>query len=271
MKDSVRTYGRLFQDSPVFPVIKRFYLGFENATIRAKIALGDDTTRLRVGGAEASFYQTSVVEWKNVNYYVEPEYPVLVDLVERVRLGDVFYDVGANVGIYSCLVADVLEEGSVVAFEPHRPTVERLVDNARLNGVDLTVVERALSNRSKRARLIADSDKPGMQYGTVATDASDPDTGETRRVVETVSGDELVRNGDVPPPDIIKIDVEGTAPAVLEGLEESIAESCRLVYVEPHDNMDVVRDRLRGYGFSIEEIPLARFREHEPPTLLGRK
>jgi len=51
-----------------------------------------------------------------------------------LRSGDVFVDVGANIGLYSMIVAKIVgEQGRVHAFEPCRRTFDRLKGNLQLN------------------------------------------------------------------------------------------------------------------------------------------
>ena len=63
--------------------------------------------------------------------------PWTVKWIETFLPGDVFYDVGANVGAYSLLAAKA-NDGAVpvVAFEPSAPTYHDLCVNIALNGCD---------------------------------------------------------------------------------------------------------------------------------------
>ena len=56
--------------------------------------------------------------------------------VRRVlRKGDIFVDVGANIGLYTLIAARLVgSKGAVHAFEPVSKTYQRLVQNVRLNG-----------------------------------------------------------------------------------------------------------------------------------------
>ena len=76
---------------------------------------------------------------------------------QRLRPGDVFFDVGANVGYHSMLAAQTVgPSGRVVAFEPH-PAIRRLLTlNAVENGLpNIAVDARALGLASGSARIVA--------------------------------------------------------------------------------------------------------------------
>src|SRR4051794_37732121 len=63
--------------------------------------------------------------------------PWTVKWIEAFEPGDVFYDIGANVGAYSLLAAKVGGGAvPVVAFEPSAPTYHDLCVNVALNGCD---------------------------------------------------------------------------------------------------------------------------------------
>jgi FkbM family methyltransferase len=69
---------------------------------------------------------------------------------ETVRPGEVFYDVGANIGIYTIMAGrQVGAGGQVLAFEPHSPTFACLLKNIMANGLEgiVSPCNFALSDR----------------------------------------------------------------------------------------------------------------------------
>jgi FkbM family methyltransferase len=59
--------------------------------------------------------------------------------MEFLKPGDVFVDVGANVGVYS-LLASSIPDVNIESFEPSPPAFSRLAENVRLNGLEARVV-----------------------------------------------------------------------------------------------------------------------------------
>ena len=56
---------------------------------------------------------------------------------KEVRPGEIFYDIGANIGVYTVLAAICTgENGRVFAFEPHCLSFSRLLDNIRVNNLE---------------------------------------------------------------------------------------------------------------------------------------
>jgi hypothetical protein len=81
----------------------------------------------------------------------------------EVKAGQVFYDIGANIGIYSILAAKYVGGvGRVYAFEPHNANFSRLLDNIAANGLGEIVVpcNLALYSRDEFFALRL-SDRPG--------------------------------------------------------------------------------------------------------------
>jgi FkbM family methyltransferase len=134
-----------------------------------------------------------------------------------LRPGDVFVDVGANVGFFSMLAAKTVGPvGQVVSFEPSLRTSKRLAANASLNGFNNLVIEQCA--------VSAETGHLGM---AIAEDGMDvfnsfgrPTDGEnfTTEMIPTVKWDEYAERrllaGQVA---FMKIDVEGWEGKVLEG------------------------------------------------------
>lgn len=206
-----------------------------------------------VGNATATFRVHSRAEYWRTQDFIGERF-ILADFLDELSTGDVFYDVGANIGLYSCFAASQLSSGRIVAFEPHPQTADRLRTNLSLNGDQFKVYQYALSDREGTMNLAPPegSDRPGTfsLYGGV--DGAVP--------VEVVRGDDLRKRASLPVPTILKIDVEGAELDVIEGLSGTLSQkACRLVYVEVHppvlkarnSSQGAVTERLREFGFSV--------------------
>lgn len=231
-------------------------------TIRCKQhELRSDTYRVAIGDARVDMSVLTKQEY--YDFVRLPERPILEELLSELRPGDVFYDVGANLGLYSCLAADIIGPG-VVAFEPHPKNADRLERNASLNDLEISVDRVALADSSGSTRMKLspgfDLDRVGSAGHTLLTEyhGDEPES----IAVTKKRGDELVAAGKIPPPTVLKIDTEGTEMDVLRGLDSTLARpECRLVYCELHeDRLDFqglsvsdVHDFLESHGFSVED------------------
>jgi FkbM family methyltransferase len=141
---------------------------------------------------------------------------------------DVFYDVGANIGMFS-LYAGVRHHGSVkiVAFEPSFSTFDALMSNAVLNHLtdSLWCFQVALAEKSRR---------DVFNYKSVVAGGADHSLGApvsvTRKKFNPVisqqvicySLDEFIANFELPLPNHIKIDVDGGEFDVLRGAKATL-------------------------------------------------
>ncbi|WP_114575729.1 FkbM family methyltransferase [Saliphagus sp. LR7] len=215
------------------------------------------TLATEVGGLTARFYTESAPEYAHVrNFWMDDlggERAVLERFLADLVPEDVVYDVGANVGTYTCFAQQVVTEGQVHAFEPHPENAARLADNVRETGDrGVTRIHRvAVSSDSGRISLAVGGGVVGKGTHNVL------DNGESSIPVEAERLDTCIEEHGLRRPDVLKIDVEGAEDRVLEGAEETL-EGARLVYVEVHPQHGVslngVESRLEDAGFAIEPM-----------------
>jgi len=146
--------------------------------------------------------------------------PETVDwILENFRAGDVLFDIGANVGIYSMLAAAWNREGTVVAVEPMPANFNRLCQNAVVNQLQnfdpycLAVADRTGLGTFNFASLLEGS----SMHSVGASDATEQ-FGETvvfRSGIGLVTLDTLAAVAGAP--SLIKIDVDGGEDDVLAG------------------------------------------------------
>lgn len=233
------------------------------------------TKTLRIGDESATFAVPTRSALSVLSVAETVERPIYRDLLESVRSDDVFWDVGANAGTYSCFVGSQLRggDGQVVSFEPYLPNVALLKRNLEANDVDATVVPVALGDIDGSAEIaLRHDDEPGTQEHTLADRYR-----ESAAVVDTTDvlvrrGDTLVETGELPAPTVLKIDAEGAGPDVLAGLESTLSNGfCRRLYVEPHGNVDELESLLTEFGFDVTREYLGRHRTGRNPILISTR
>ncbi len=127
-----------------------------------------------------------------------------------LQTDDTFYDIGANIGYFSYLFSEQ-EHGlrQVVAFEPNPALAHGILNNAR-DRSNLHVLPIGLGAKTETAELYHD-----QGASDVANFRSGRSGSKTRVAVKTL--DELIGQGCIPKPDVIKMDVEGYEYKVLQG------------------------------------------------------
>jgi FkbM family methyltransferase len=176
------------------------------------------------------------------------------DLIKRMlnvtKKDDIFYDVGANIGVHSCLIGNYIESGRLVAFEPIPDVFNTLEENIAQNGIKADLFNIALSNENSTTRMAIEG-QTGHQFSK--------DNGSLE--IEMRRADDVVTDQNLSLPDICKIDIEGAEYLALEGFQNTLAESpCRHVFCEIHTSKieevggsaEEVESLLQRLGFNIE-------------------
>jgi FkbM family methyltransferase len=128
-----------------------------------------------------------------------------------LRPGDLFVDVGANVGCYSMLAAAVGARS--LALEPLPTTFRDLMMNVSLNGVHDLVDARNVGVGAEHGELVFTEAHDSMNHVAVGSESG------LTVAVETL--DHLLAGNE---PRFIKIDVEGYEAAVLAGAAATLAK-----------------------------------------------
>ena len=216
-----------------------------------EVADGTDTFRFACENAEEV--------GRAMTFFVKEEGTVRW-IRDEARPGDVFYDIGANIGLYTVAAARrVGSSGAVYAFEPHIANAQSLMRNLVANGLADTanVLCVALADGSGFSEFTYASPRPGSSMSQLAEDVPVPVAEPGYRELKpATSVDELVAEGVTRPPDLVKIDVDGIEMRVLAGMDETLrgADRPRAVQVEiDPGNVAAVHDFLgeRSYELAV--------------------
>lgn len=161
------------------------------------------------------------------------ERPLQAALERELRPGAIFYDIGANVGFITLLGARLVgPTGRVIAFEPVPENVTAILENLALNGIEwVEVHQTAVAAQSGRASLIVSDVSAFSRLASVNVPTGARETIE----VAVTSIDEFLARGEHPPPDVVKIDVEGAELEVIRGMRRTLAAHRPVVLCEIHD------------------------------------
>lgn len=137
-------------------------------------------------------------------------------LRRRLRPGDVFVDVGANVGYYSVLASPLVgATGRVVAIEASPAFHGQLLGNARMNRcANIRAVNVAVSDHPERMTFVLASSRNMGANSAVPYDGLAESTFEA----DALPLPEILTEEEVTRARVIKVDVEGAEGAVIRGL-----------------------------------------------------
>ena len=180
------------------------------------------------------------------------ELPVQEALRRRLPAGGVFWDVGADVGFFSLLGARITgPAGRVVAFEPSPEGAAAVRRHAELNGFShVQVIEAAAGDQAGTARFVLAGES---SWSHLAERGNRRDS-DRELDVSLVVLDQLVEAGQIPPPDLVKIDVEGSELAVLRGMQRTLERSGPAIVCELHGTNSECIAFMEGAGYRLENL-----------------
>jgi len=183
----------------------------------------------------------------------EAETKIQEVLAERVRPGMVFYDLGANIGLFTLLAARLVgSRGKVFSFEPDAETAARLRGNIERNGLgNVSVVDAGVWSSSGSMKFTpADPSSPDRGLGRFVV--GEDDAGSMR--MRCVSLDDFIESA--PPPDMIKCDVEGAEVEAFRGAEKLLRTNRPQIVCETHSdaNERMLGKILSESGYRIEKL-----------------
>jgi FkbM family methyltransferase len=177
---------------------------------------------------------------------MEPEQTRLV--AAALSAGDVFFDIGANVGYYSILASRIVgDKGFVASFEPLPRNLVFLTRHRQLNHArNIEIYPAAISDKSGTATFHEGSD-PAM--GGLSA------RGGREFEVTTLSLDDAFRKiGRAPT--VIKIDVEGGELAVIAGGEKTLRDCKPTLFLSTHSEAlsRACLEKLHSLGYDCRPI-----------------
>jgi FkbM family methyltransferase len=193
------------------------------------------------------------------NIIFRDEVATLLNLCLLLQPGDVFVDIGANVGLYSSILsrfANAFPTSKFVAIEPNPHTAERLRESVR--NAPVTILNTAVSDKESELAF-----QRGITSGVFKV-VEPGEAGAT--MVPCQKLDSLpIPAGDL----VLKIDVEDHELQVLTGAEELLKSGrVKVVYLDGYSS-ELVPPLLRRHGFTFfDGRTLARSDSEVPPFSL---
>ena len=167
--------------------------------------------------------------------------------IRNFNKGEILYDIGAHVGYFSAIAASINNgSGGIYAFEPRPMNARFFRIHMKANHFkNVTLFEAAVGDSERDVRFDLGH---GSATGHVSLNG--------RLKIKQVSIDKMLKEGKIPSPDFIKIDVEGGEMDVLKGLVEIISTHHPKILVATHNQQchTFVLDFLRRNNYSLEVL-----------------
>ena len=151
-----------------------------------------------------------------------------------VQPGMVIYDVGANIGYISLLLAHLTgERGCVFAFEALPNNVARLQKNIMINHLEnrITVIPKAVADASGPVPFLTHS---SSAMGKVVGSAGRDERYTAQIRAKGITLDNFVYQQNQSKPALVKMDIEGGEALAIKGMEKLLKEFHPILFIELH-------------------------------------
>lgn len=224
-----------------------------------------------VDGKEIMFiHENANTKWR-IDTLFEKE-PHTLAWLNRFEENETFIDIGANIGLYSIWAA-AMRGANVYAFEPDGQNFALLNKNIFINNLYLNKKVLAYCCAISDSIHFSELFSTDCSAGTSYNDFDERLPGRVTKFVQgciSVSIDELVSTGAIPPPDHIKIDVDGYEHLAVLGCREVIESgSLKSILIEIDSNdenhLPIIDYMLEnGYTYSQEQVEGKRSMQTAP-------
>ena len=213
------------------------------------VPVGHGSFRMRHHGYQIE----NEVFWSGV--FGDWEGPSMKVWVRASREAPVIFDVGANTGLYALVAKAAAPQATVVAFEPVARIREKLQENVDLNRFDLEIVPAGVSDRDGVSVMLDTGEEHELSATLDPVGAVLSGRPRTEISVPVARLDTLI-SGTLPPPDLLKIDVEGHEDAVLRGMANQLEgkRPALLIEVLSSGAADQVDQLTRPFGYVIYRL-----------------
>jgi hypothetical protein len=187
------------------------------------------------------------MEWvvEYVNHILRMEQEIIDDAVSNCNEDDVFFDVGAGVGVWSCLLGNELTNGEVVGFEPNLARHPYLKNHSKKNNINMRIRTTPVGEGKDTVSLSGEK--------------------VTMRRLDT-----FINSDEIQDPDIVKIDIEGAELSAIKGMTKILEnKNCQYIYCELHtqdlegerehgklvsDEVREMREILNSHGYEVDDV-----------------
>ena len=192
------------------------------------------------------------------------DFEEMLFLTHLLRPGDLFLDIGANVGGYTVL-ASAVAGANTIAFEPVPSTHAELERNIHVNAIGALAEARQLGLGESDATLSMTADRGGLNHMVARTWAGETIDVPVRRLDDVLAG-RTCR--------LMKVDAEGFEMNIFRGAAATLANPglCALIVELNGSGLrfghsdDSVHAEIARYGFRPHRYDPATRRLTEIPT-----
>lgn len=220
-----------------------------------------DTKKIVFADGELKFYVGTELELYRVETLLEKEPETIAWISDWSKKSNelIFFDIGANIGIFSLFASHKSMSTKVFCFEPVSDNFAALVRNIKLNNFNnIFPFNLGLGRDSKLTSLFLNDLRVGNSGAQLNRALNDKGELFPPARVETVLSftlDSLINEFGFPVPDYVKIDVDGLEHWILQGMIKTLAnDKLKSILVEFNNiqELNAWKKTLKSLGFKLD-------------------
>tara|TARA_B100001057_G_scaffold398102_1_gene408495 strand:+ start:1066 stop:1848 length:783 start_codon:yes stop_codon:yes gene_type:complete len=197
------------------------------------------------------FAPNKVVEWRIDTFYSKE--PETLDWINSFENNEktIFWDIGANIGLYSIYNAIKNNKSTTYAFEPSTSNLRVLSRNISINNLEqkIKIFTNPLTDKSNEFRLMQENDfYEGGALNTFGENFNFEGKKKNFKMKYSLMGvsiNHILNNQILSVPTHIKIDVDGIEHLILEGANKFLKdEKLKTISVEINENFKDQHDKI---------------------------
>lgn len=206
--------------------------------------------------------------WRAKTLYTKE--PITISWIRGFKKDEIFFDIGANVGIYSIFSA-INNSTKVYSFEPETNNFQVLMQNIITNNLNGIVMpyQIGLSDKTELTNLNLNYFAAGLSHHTVGLDALDhtnlkPIESKYKQGIFSTTIDDICSKWNIPIPSHIKIDVDGIEHKIIsQSIKTLSSPEVKSVLVEINENRTEDKDIIKTmkdnkFSYDINQVNEAR-------------
>ena len=195
---------------------------------------------MTIKGSPLKFYASNYLLKYRVDTFYEKE-PQTIEWIKNFDNNKVFYDIGSNIGLYTCYAAKI-KNIKVYSFEPSYFNLQILGKNIHVNGLSQKVVvfPLSLNDKTQISNFYLTSPQEGSALASFGSNIGHDGKTIDKNFFYATAGmtlQNVIDTFKLPNPDYIKIDVDGLEHLILRGAKSVISKATSIL-IEINDSFE---------------------------------
>ena len=176
---------------------------------------------------------SSITKFRSDSFFLKE--PETLHYISLFKKSDIFWDIGANIGLYSLFAAKI-KNCKVYSFEPSVFNLEILARNINQNKLqrNIKIIPISLGDKNIKGFFHIPVDSYGSALSSFKNKKDKKDIFSYQTI--SLNSDFLINNKIIEKPDYIKLDVDGNEMEILKGIKKNISKVKSIILEMDYSN-----------------------------------